>query len=51
MSCLTEDEMRNWLTKLREAMKANVDITSEIARNKKPSGMTNELNELMSLHL
>ena len=38
MSCLTEDEMRTWLTKLREAMKLNIDITAEIARNKKPSG-------------
>ncbi|KAL5258208.1 hypothetical protein ACHWQZ_G012994 [Mnemiopsis leidyi] len=37
MSCLTEGEMRTWLTKLREAMKLNIDITAEIARNKKPS--------------
>lgn len=37
MSALTEGEMRMWLKKLKEAMKLNIDITAEIARNKKPS--------------
>eukprot|EP00116_Pleurobrachia_bachei_P002435 sb/3462697/ len=37
MSCLTETEMRTWLTKIREAMKLNMEMTSELARNKKTS--------------
>ena len=38
MSCLTEGEMRTWLTKIREAMKLNMEMASEMARNKKTSG-------------
>ena len=39
MSCLTGDEMKIWLTKLKLAMKLNSDIASEMARSKKPSGL------------
>ena len=38
MSCLSGEEMKIWLTKLKLAMKMNMDIATEIARTKKPSG-------------